>query len=149
LGLGFQFLKAVYDGNGFKRMDPSNLNYTHHYSFFPQDIPLFHFWGAKDCLAPLENMRYSQFYPHKVKKVYRLEKAEDLKQVDILPERSQLIDFVIEGANHLDLLYGKKAQDIVHPLLERIIHNVWSDWSYEDQIKINPDAAECVSDLKN
>jgi hypothetical protein len=47
-----------------------------------------------------------------------------LKNVDIVPEQSQLIDFVIEGANHLDLLYGKKAQEIVHPLLEKIIQNV-------------------------
>jgi pimeloyl-ACP methyl ester carboxylesterase len=147
LGLGFQFLKAVYDGNGFKRMDPSALNYTHHYSFFPKDIPVFHFWGAKDCLAPLANIRYSQFYPHKYKKVYRLERVEDLKKVEILPEQSQLIDFVIEGANHLDLLYGKKAQELVYPLFEKIIENVWSDWSYGDHGTGNPDAAECVANL--
>jgi len=147
LGLGFQFLKAVYDGNGFKRMDPSCLNYTHHFSFFPKNIPVFHFWGAQDCLAPLENIRYSQFYPHAYKRVYRLEKPEDLKKVEILPEQSQLIDFVIEGANHLDLLYGKKAKELVHPLFEKIIQTVWSDWSYADLATLNPDAAECVSNL--
>jgi len=145
LGLGFQFLKAVYDGNGFKRMDPSALNYTHHYSFFPKDIPVFHFWGAKDCLAPLENIRYSQFYPHKYKKVYRLEHVEDLKKVEILPEQSQVIDFVIEGANHLDLLYGKKAQELVYPLFEQIIENIWSDWSYEAHGIANPDTVECLA----
>ncbi len=147
LGLGFQFLKAVYDGNGFKRMDRSVLNYTHHFSFFPKEIPLFHFWGAKDCLAPLGNIRYSQFYPHKYKQVYRLEHIEDLKKVTILPEQSQLIDFVIEGANHLDLLYGKRAKELVHPLFEQIIEAVWSDWSYTDQARINPDAAECLLNL--
>jgi len=145
LGLGFQFLKSVYDGNGFKRMDPSALNYTHYYSFFPNNIPLFHFWGAKDCLAPLTNIRYSQFYPHKYKKIYRLEKVEDLKKVTILPEQSQVIDFIIEGANHLDLLYGKKAQELVYPLFEQIIENIWSDWSYEDHAVKHPDAAECIS----
>lgn len=145
LGLGFQFLKAVYDGNGFKRMDPSALNYTHHYSFFPSDIPLFHFWGAKDCLAPLDNIRYSQYYPHKYKKVYRIDQVEDLKRVKILPEQSQLIDFIIEDANHLDLLYGKKAVELVYPLFEKIIENVWADWSYEAQTIINPDAAKYVS----
>lgn len=144
LGLGFQFLKAVYDGNGFKRMDPSALNYTHHFSFFPKDIPLFHFWGAKDCLAPLENIRFSQFYPHQYKQIYRLESIADLKKVNILPEQSQLIDFVVEGANHLDLLYGKKAKELVHPLFEQIIDTVWAGWSYNDQAKINPDAAECA-----
>ena len=128
-GLGFQLLKAVYDGNGFKRMDPSALNYTHHYSFFPKNIPVFHFWGGNDCLAPLANIRYSQLYPHKYKKVYRLERVEDLKKVEILPEQSQVIDFVIEGASHLDLLYGKKAQKLVYPLFEQIIDAVWSDWS--------------------
>jgi len=145
LGLGFQFLKAVYDGNGFKRMDPSALNYTHYYSFFPKDIPLFHFWGANDCLAPLENIRYSQFYPHKYKKVYRLERVEDLKKVTILPEQSQVIDFIIEGANHLDLLYGKKAQELVYPLFEQIIENIWSDWSYKGNAVKHPVAAECIS----
>ena len=147
LGLGFQFLKAVYDGNGFKRMDPSGLNYTHHYSFFSDDIPLFHFWGANDCLAPLDNLRYSKFYPHKYKRVYQIERIEDLKKVEILPEQSQVIDFVIGGANHLDLLYGKKAQELVYPLLEKIIENVWADWSYEDLAFINPDTAGCVSAL--
>ena len=147
LGLGFQFLKAVYDGNGFKRMDDSELNYTHHYSFFPKNIPLFHFWGAKDCLAPVENIRYSRFYPHKYKKVYHLETVDDLKKVEILPEQSQLIDFVIEGANHIDLLYGKQAQNLVYPLIEKIIENVWGDWSYDSHASAYPDAAECVTDL--
>ncbi len=145
LGLGFQFLKSVYDGNGFKRMDPSALNYTHYYSFFPNDIPLFHFWGSKDCLAPLENIRYSQFYPHKYKKVYRLERIEDLRKVTILPEQSQVIDFIIEGANHLDLLYGKKAQEFIYPLFEQIIENIWSDWSYKGHAIKHPDYAECIS----
>ena len=147
LGLGFQFLKAVYDGNGFKRMDPSVLNYTHHYSFFPDTIPLFHFWGGKDCLAPLDNIRYSQFYPHEYKRVYHLESHEDLKKVEILPERSQLIDFVIEGANHLDLLYGKKAQEIVYPLFEKIIEKIWSGWSYDNSQKSNPAISECRADF--
>ncbi|MDM8536762.1 alpha/beta fold hydrolase [Desulfobacterales bacterium HSG17] len=145
LGLGFQFLKAIYDGNGFKRMDPSALNYTHHYSFFPNNIPLFHFWGDKDCLAPLENIRYSQFYPHKYKKVYHLEKVEDLKKVEILPEQSQLIDFVIKGANHLDLLYGKKAQELIYPLFEQIIEKVWGNWSYDSHAAVNPDDSECIA----
>jgi len=145
LGLGFQFLKSVYDGNGFKRMDPSALNYTHHYSFFPDDIPLFHFWGSRDCLAPLENIRYSQFYPHKYKKTYRIERIEDLKKVTILPEKSQVIDFIIEGANHLDLLYGKSAREFVYPLFEKIIENIWSGWSYAGHADRNPDAAECIS----
>ncbi|MCG8618933.1 MAG: hypothetical protein MI802_22150, partial [Desulfobacterales bacterium] len=148
LGLGFQFLKAVYDGNGFKRMDRSELNYTHHFSFFPKDIPLFHFWGAKDCLAPLHNVRYSRFYPHKHKKVYRLEHVDDLRKVEILPEKSQLIDFIIEGANHIDLLYGKQAENLVHPLLEQIIENVWDGWSYEAHARRHPDAAECVSHIE-
>lgn len=147
LGLGFQFLKAVYDGNGFKRMDSSALNYTHHYSFFPDTIPLFHFWGGKDCLAPLENIRYSQFYPHRYKRTYRLDTHEDVKKVEILPERNQLIDFVIEGANHLDLLYGKKAEEIVYPLFEKIIENVWADWSYDAAGQGDPGIAECRAEF--
>lgn len=147
LGLGFQFLKSVYEGNGFKRMDPSALNYTHHYSFFPDTIPVFHFWGAKDCLAPLDNIRYSQFYPHRNKKVYRIDTVDDLAKVEILTEPGQLIDFVIGGANHLDLLYGTKARDLVQPLLNQIIECVWNDWSYDEHAQDYPEAAECVTDL--
>ncbi|MFH1154073.1 MAG: alpha/beta fold hydrolase [Pseudomonadota bacterium] len=131
LGLGFQFLKSVYDGNGFKRMDRSDLNYSNHFSFFPDSIPLVHFYGSRDCLASPDNLRYSEFYPHRIKRVFHVETVEDLKSVEILPEKSQLIDIVIQGANHLDLLYGKPARDLVHPLLERIIKTLWGDWTYE------------------
>lgn len=131
LGLGFQLLRAVYDGTGFKRMDGSNLNYSDCFSFFPDNIPLFHFWGGKDRLAPVDNIKYSEFYPHKVKKVYRLETMDDLKQVQIDPEESQLIDFIIEGAGHIDLLYGKAAIDFVYPLYEQIIETIWGNWTYD------------------
>jgi pimeloyl-ACP methyl ester carboxylesterase len=131
LGLGFQCLKAIYNGQGFKRMDGSRLNYSNCLPWFPDDIPVFHFWGTRDNLVPLDNLRYRKFYPHKIKKIYSLNAASDLSKIDITDERSQLIDFVIEGANHLDLLYGKLADDIVTPLLMRIIDNVWGDWSYD------------------
>jgi len=111
-------------------MDNSSLNYSNHFSFFPETIPLFHFWGGNDWLAPPKNMRYSKFYPHKIKKTYRIETVHDLKKVEIFPEQSQIIDFVIEGANHLDLLYGKTARELVHPLVEKIIDTIWADWSY-------------------
>ncbi|MCK5685317.1 hypothetical protein KAJ27_14395, partial [bacterium] len=123
---GFQFLKAVYDGQGFKRMDKTSLNYSNHFSFFPKNIPVFHFWGGKDNVASLKNIKYSKFYPHKIKKVYHLEKIEDLKKIEIVSDPGQIIDFVVEGANHLDLLYGKKAEEIVHPVIEKIIDAIWS-----------------------
>ncbi len=131
LGLGFQCLKAIYDGKGFKRMDDSRLNYSDSLPWFPDDIPIFHFWGSKDQLASVNNIRYSRLYPHQIKKVYHLSSAADLKKVRISSERSQLIDFVIEGANHLDLLYGKKADEIIMPLLMRIVEKTWGDWSYK------------------
>jgi hypothetical protein len=111
-------------------MDGSGLNYSDCLAWFPDDIPLFHFWGTRDKLVPLENMRYRKHYPHKIKKVYHLESARDLKKIKITAERSQLVDFVIEGANHLDLLYGQLADDIVTPLVMQIIENVWGDWTY-------------------
>ncbi|MBF0200052.1 MAG: alpha/beta hydrolase [Desulfamplus sp.] len=134
LGLGFQLLRAVYDGTGFKRMDGSNLNYSDCFSFFPENIPLFHFWGGRDHLAPVDNMKYSEFYPHKIKKTYRIETIDDLKRVEITPERSQLIDFVIEGAGHIDLLYGKAAVDFIYPLYEQIIETIWDNWSYDESM---------------
>ncbi len=56
-----------------------------------------------------------------------------------------MIDFIIEGANLLDLLYGKKAQELVYPLFEQIIENIWSDWSYEVHAVKHPNTAECIS----
>ncbi len=131
LGMGFQFLKAIYNGEGFKRMDRTRFNYSAHHSYFPPDIPLFHFYGTADPLAPLYNMRYSQDYAHRVKKVYRLARARDVDKVEITTERGQAVDFIIEGANHADLLYGKLARDIVHPLIERVINKVWDGWTYQ------------------
>ncbi len=130
LGMGFQFLKAIYNGEGFKRMDETRLNYSECYSYFPDNIPLFHFYGSCDPLASTDNMKYSKYYPHRVKKTFHIESVEDLKHVDITPDRSQMVDFVIEGANHFDLLYGKVAEEIVHPLLHMITEAIWDDWSY-------------------
>jgi pimeloyl-ACP methyl ester carboxylesterase len=133
LGLGFQFLKAIYNGEGFKRMDQSRFNYSANLHHMPTNIPIFHFWGTKDPLAPPENLQYSKNYPHRLKKIYYLEKTEDIKKIEISSRRSQVIDFVIEGANHVDLLYGKLAEEIVKPLLTKIINETWGNWSY-DQI---------------
>jgi pimeloyl-ACP methyl ester carboxylesterase len=131
LGLGFQFLKAIYNGEGFKRMDESRFNYSTHLSYFPKNIPIFHFWGSKDPLAPPNNIQYSRHYPHAVKKIYHLETPRDAEKIKITDRRSQVIDFIIEGANHLDLLYGKQAEEIIYPLMMRIINETWGDWSYE------------------
>lgn len=131
LGLGFQCLKAVYNGQGFKRMDGSRLNYSDWLHLLPENIPIFHFWGSRDKLVPLENLRYRSEYPHRVKKIFHISSSRDLKHITITPERSQLIDFVVEGASHLDLLYGKAADELVKPLLIQIIEKVWGDWSYD------------------
>ena len=137
LGVGFQCLKAIYNGEGFKRMDGSGLNYSDCLAWFPDHIPLFHFWGTRDNLVPLKNMRYSKHYPHKIKKVYHIKSPGDLRNVNITAEGSQLVDFVIEGANHLDLLYGKLADKIVTPLLMQIVESVWGDWTYEASCESN------------
>jgi hypothetical protein len=81
--------------------------------------------------VPLKNMRYSKYYPHKIKKSYHIKSPGDLRKIKITAECSQLVDFVIEGANHLDLLYGKVADEIVKPLLMQIVENIWGDWTYE------------------
>jgi len=130
LGLGFQFLKAIYNGEGFKRMDETRLNYSKLLSFFPEDIPLFRFWGTEDPLAPPANTRFGDSYPHRIKQIHRIRDAGDLPRVEILPERSQSVDFIVEGANHLDLLYGKAAEELIHPLLIRAIRQAWAGWRY-------------------
>jgi len=136
LGVGFQFLKGIYNGEGFKRMDETRLNYSSMLPFFPEDIPVFHFWGTDDPLGPPANMRYSRSYPHRYKKVYRISSLKDVSKVEISQERSQLIDFVIEGVNHLDLLYGQTAEKMIQPLIIRCIRQAWSDWKYERRAEI-------------
>jgi hypothetical protein len=107
------------------------LNYSDWLHLFPENIPVFHFWGSRDKLVPLDNLRYRTDYPHRVKKIFHISSPRDLKHITITPEKSQLIDFVVEGANHLDLLYGTAADEVVKPLLMQIIENVWGDWSYD------------------
>jgi pimeloyl-ACP methyl ester carboxylesterase len=131
LGLGFQFLKAIYNGEGFKRMDQSRFNYSSHVHLMPKDIPVFHFWGTKDPLAPPENLQFSKHYPHRSKKIYYIEKPADAAKIKISSRKSQVIDFVIEGANHLDLLYGKLAEEIIKPLIMQIVETSWDNWSYQ------------------
>lgn len=133
LGLGFQFLKAIYNGEGFKRMDETRLNYTDHVDCFPEEIPVFQFWGSKDPLAPPDNLNFSKAYPHRIKRVYHVQNKDDAERIKITDERSQLVDIVVEGANHLDLLYGRLAEEIINPLIQRIIEKVWGDWSYEKE----------------
>jgi pimeloyl-ACP methyl ester carboxylesterase len=135
LGLGFQFLKAIYNGEGFKRMDDTRLNYSELLRFLPDDIPLFRFWGTEDPLSPPVNMRFSQSYPHQVKRIYGVRDAQDLARVELSTERSQSVDFVVEGANHLDLLYGKVAERLIHPLLIRAIRQAWAGWSYPKDLE--------------
>jgi hypothetical protein len=130
LGLGFQFLKAIYNGEGFKRMDETRLNYSKLLSLFPEDIPLFRFWGTEDPLAPPANARFGASYPHRIKHFYNIRDEGDLARVEISSERSQSVDFVVEGANHLDLLYGKAAEELIYPLLIRVIRQAWAGWRY-------------------
>jgi len=132
LGLGFQFLKAIYNGEGFKRMDGSKFNYPKYLHLMPPDIPIFHIWGAEDPLAPPTNAEFSRHYPHKVKRIYFLRGPQDVEKIEISKERSQVLDFVIEGANHYDLIYGKAAREVVHPLVLRIIKSAWGGWTYQE-----------------
>ncbi len=130
LGLGFQFLKAIYNGEGFKRMDETRLNYTRLLHLFPPQIPVFHFWGSEDPLAPPANLRFSKDYPHRRKRTHFVRSGEDLRRVEFSAERSQVVDVVVEGANHADLLYGRLAEEIVRPLLIRAIRQIWDGWRY-------------------
>jgi hypothetical protein len=68
-----------------------------------------------------------------LKKVYRIRNAKDLSRVEISTERSQLIDFVIEGSNHLDLLYGQGAEKLIQPLVIRAVRQAWAGWTYPEQ----------------
>lgn len=130
VGLGFQFLKAIFNGEGFKRMDMTRFNYSENLMHFPEHIPVFNFYGSVDPLAPPSNTRYSEYFPHRIKKTYYVASHRDVKKVEITPEPCQAVDIIVEGANHLDLLYGKVAREIVYPIVRKIVHQSWGGWSY-------------------
>ena len=53
--------------------------------------------------------------------------------MEISTERSQLTDFVFDGVNHLDLLYGSTAEKIIQPLIIRAVRQAWAGWKYSKQ----------------
>ncbi|MEZ4565706.1 MAG: hypothetical protein R2860_01655 [Desulfobacterales bacterium] len=111
-------------------MDASKFNYSAHVNLMPKNphVP----WARKIRWRRRGNLQFSKHYPHRSKKIYYIEKPEDAAKIDISPRRSQVVDFVIEGANHLDLLYGRLAEEIVKPLMMQIIEKTWNNWSYDE-----------------
>ena len=127
-------------------MDQSRFNYSAHLHLFPKNIPVFHFWGSKDPLASPDNLQFSKHYPHRSKKIFYIEKPKDIEKIEISSRRSQVVDFVIEGANHLDLLYGKLAEEIVKPLLMKIVEQAWDNWTYEKAASEDKPAESMMND---
>ncbi len=140
LGVGFQLLKAIYSGKGVRRMDRFKFNYSAHLDEIPTDIPIFQFIGDQDPLAPPFNLafidhsyyqgktlNFSRFpgYAHKSKGIQELHRFTDPDTVKLSAERAQVQGFVIEGISHLDYFYGKTAERLVRPLLNRLVDIIW------------------------
>ncbi len=81
-------------------------------------------------MAPPDNLRYSNRYPHAKKSFFQVASSGELDQILFSPERSQLVDILIEGAGHVDLLLGQCAEYLVVPLVSKAVEAAWADWSY-------------------
>lgn len=140
LGVGFQFLKAIYSGKGVRRMDQDKFNYSAHLDLIPIDIPIFHLGGEGDPLDPPFNMAFIDrrfaagsaldfsvfpLYSHPVRRVRRVPAEIDPRAIQLDPRGDQVQGFILEGVKHLDYLYGQTAEKMVRPLLNRIIDLVW------------------------
>jgi Serine aminopeptidase, S33 len=137
LGVGLQFLIAIYSGKGMRRMSQDKFNYSAHLDELPVDIPISHFYGTDDILAPPFNAAFvdhshplkgsidlSRFpqYPHQGRVVHQLDLKTDPQLVDIT---SPVNAFVVDGVGHLDFLYGKRAQRVIVPLINRLVDQIW------------------------
>ena len=131
LGVGFQLLKAIYSGQGIKRMDAGKFNYSAHLDYIPIDIPLYHLLSHADPLAPGYNLGFIdegafQFprYRHRLKQIERIADAAAVNRVDLHAGQSRVIGLVIPGVVHLDFFYGHVGIEIVRPLLDRIVKTI-------------------------
>jgi len=141
LGVGFQMLKAIYSGQGLRRMTKDKFEYPKYLHLIPIDIPIFMLYGDMDILAPTFNLgfidpkyaegskidlnRFSTFR-HKKKLVYEVASLEDVMGLDLKPRESQVIGIKIANINHLDFFYGKTGMRVVRPLMRRINEVIWT-----------------------
>lgn len=137
LGVGLQFLIAIYSGKGMRRMSKDRFNYSAHLDEIPVDIPISHFYGTSDILAPPFNaafvnhsyyqgeaIDFSQFprYAHEAQMIHQLDSKTDPQAVNIT---RQVNGFVVKGVGHLDFLYGKRANQVIIPLINRLVDQMW------------------------
>lgn len=140
LGIGHQFLRAIYSGKGIKRMDQSKFNYSANLDLVPVDIPIFCFYGSLDPLGASYNLAFidhgyyqgdtldfSSFptYRHAKLGIQKLSGSTNPDEVDLSSELSQVQGFLIEDVSHLDLMYGKIADRLIRPLILRMIESIW------------------------
>lgn len=140
LGVGFQLLKAVYSGQGVKRMNRGeNFNYSGSLPLIPADLPVFSLVAEKDPLCPSFNLslidpayrpqsgpaaKIFPSYVHHQKQVRSV--PNPLPQDWQVPATaSQASGFLLTGLRHLDLFHGRTFAETVRPLLDRIIAAAW------------------------
>jgi len=140
LGVGLQFLMAIYSGKGMRRMDRQRFNYSSHLDEIPPDIPIAHFYGKQDILAPDFNaafvdhssyrgstIDFSSFpdYQHQNRSVVQLSRYALPEHVPISSQNNRVTAFVAERMGHLDFFYGATADKMINPLLHLLIDAMW------------------------
>jgi hypothetical protein len=129
LGIGFQFQKAIFNGKGISRMDDryaedsEKYNYTQNMGLFDPRIPIIHFLGENDPLAPPEINIFQHVYQHADKNTVRLGSGQGF---ELSKNPSQVSYFIVPGTKHLDLLYGRTAVNYIYPILFRGIEIMWA-----------------------
>ena len=139
LGVGFQMLRAIFSGQGIKRMDQSRFNYSAHLDEIPPDIPISHLYFSKDPLAAPYNLTFvdkgyahgtdldfSRFpeYQHDHCAVHHIKADTSVEEIELPQSPSQVQGFLIDGASHLDAFYGKVADEKTIPLLLKLIQTI-------------------------
>ncbi|MBI5700857.1 alpha/beta fold hydrolase [Candidatus Saganbacteria bacterium] len=137
LGVGLQFLKAIYSGKSVRGMGKSKYDYAMNIDLLPVDIPIYQIVGADDVLCPPfalsfidpqmndnKNLNLSAYpqYSHAEKRVYRISKRGDIPAIGPNPNRA--MGFVVDGVGHIDLLFGKRYEELIKPLLMRLVATI-------------------------
>jgi len=137
MGEGFQFLKAVYGGRGFKRMGKDQFNYPEHLDLIPPDLPVIDFVGEDDILCAPYNLGFinrafasprldfSHFpqYAHSRRNVARIRLSDDADSIPLPSGSSYVQGYLVEGIGHLDYLFGRRGQ-VIRRFVERLVERV-------------------------
>jgi pimeloyl-ACP methyl ester carboxylesterase len=141
-GIGLQFLFAIHSGKGIRRLgtERGKFYYIEHLDEIPPDIPIAHIYGRQDILAPsfnaafVDHSRFGQQvstihnypnYQHTKRTVHTIGENSDPSKIPVPSSKSEVHAYVVNKIGHLDMFYGQTAQNVVRPLINRLVDAMW------------------------